>query len=125
MYYLLGKSFWIETDHKPLVATFTKYKDFEYFTILSVAILIMSDEIQLYNGLYTCSYILDMLSRTPISSSRYSTDLQKSVEVFISSIISTLPASPDCLAKLHAAQAQDKILSQVTHYCKTGWPQLS
>ena len=68
-------------------------------------------------------YIPDTLSRAPIPSSDDSVDSQESVEAFISSVVSTLPATPDRLASLQTAQAQDEILSQVMHYCKVGWPE--
>jgi len=56
-------------------------------------------------------------------SSDDSIDLQASVQAFIFNIVSTLPANSDYIAKLCAAQAQGEILSQVTHYCKVGWPE--
>ena len=49
--------------------------------------------------------------------------LQMTLEVFISSVVSTLPATPDHLASLRAAQTQDENLLQVMHYCKVGWPE--
>ena len=58
--------------------------------------------------------IPDILSRAPLS---YSVDLQDSVEALISSEVSILPATPDHLASLWAAQTKDEILLQVMHYC--------
>ena len=59
-------------------------------------------------------------SKVPIPSSDDSVDLQESVEAFILSVVSTLPAIPNFQASLRAAQTQDEILSQVMHY---GWPE--
>ena len=67
--------------------------------------------------------IPDTPSRAPLPTTGDSTDLEQSVEAFILSLASTLPANSDRLVTLQTAQAQDETLSQVAQYCRAGWPQ--
>ena len=72
-------------------------------------------------GKHLC--IPDALSRAPLPCLDDTTDLQVPTEAFISNIVSTLPATPNRIEQLRAAQAQDKTLSQVIHCCQEGWPE--
>ena len=122
--YLLGRSFHMETDHKPLVPLLsTKSLDTLPPQVLRFRLRLMRYDftIAYTPGKHLC--IPDTLSRAPIPSSDDSVDLQESVEAFISSVVSTLPATPDRLVSLRAAQTQDENLLQVMHYCKVGWPE--
>ena len=114
----------METDHKPLVPLLSsKNLDALPPRVLRFRLRLMRYDftIAYTPGKHLC--IPDTLSRAPIPSSDDSVDLQKSVEAFISSVVSTIPATPDRLASLQAAQTQDEILLQVMHYCKEGWPE--
>ena len=120
--YLLGRSFHMETDHKPLVPLLsTKSLNTLPPRVLRFRLHLMRYDftIAYTPGKHLC--IPDTLSRAPIPSSDDSVDLQESVEAFILSVVSTLPATPDRLASLQAAQTQDENLLQVMHYCKVGW----
>ena len=122
--YLLGRSFHMETDHKPLVPLLsTKSLDALPPRVLRFWLRLMrySFTIIYTPGKHLC--IPDTLSRAPLPTIGDSTDLEQSVEAFISSVVSTLPATSGRLLSLQAAQAQDEILSQVAQYCRAGWPQ--
>ena len=122
--YLLGRLFHMETDHKPLVPLLsTKNLDALPPRVLRFRLRLMRYDFTIAYTPGKHLYIPDTLLRAPIPSSDDSVDLQESVEAFISSVVSTLPATPDRLASLQAAQTQDEILSQVMHYCKVGWPE--
>jgi len=65
----------------------------------------------------------DALSRVPLQlQSSDSSELQEVVEAFMSAVIEVIPASTDCLEKIHQAQQEDPTLSQGLSYCQEGWP---
>ena len=120
--YLLGRSFCMETDHKPLVPLLSaKNLDALPPRVLRFRLRLMRYDftIMYTPGKHLC--IPDTLSRAPLPILDDSCDLQESVEAFISNVVSTLPATPARLASLQAAQTQDEILSQVTQFRKEGW----
>ena len=122
--YLLGRFFHMETDHKPLVPLLsTKSLDALPPRVLRFRLRLMrySFTIIYTPGKHLC--IPDTLSRALLPTIGDSTGLEQSVEAFISSVVSTLPATSGRLLSLQAAQAQDEILSQVAQYCRAGWPQ--
>ena len=122
--YLLGKTFQMETDHKPLVPLLsTKSLDALPPRVLRFRLRLMRYNFTIVYtpGKHLC--IPDALSRAPLSYSDDATDLQVSADAFISNIVSTLPATPNRIEQLRKAQEQDKTLSQVIHYCKEGWPE--
>ena len=120
--YLLGRLFHKETDHKPLAPLLSTKN------LHALPPRVLRFRLRLTRYDFTIAYtpgkhlyIPGTLSRAPISSSDDSVDLQESVEAFILSVVLTLPATPNRLASLQAAQTQDEILSQIMHYCKVGW----
>ena len=52
-----------------------------------------------------------------------STELETSAKLFISAVVSYLPATSNCLKALTAAQSEDKTLQRVRQYCREGWPE--
>ena len=65
----------------------------------------------------------DTHSRAPLKKeSSESTDLQESVEQFISTVVESLPASSNWLENICLARSEDPILSQVMKFCQEGWP---
>ena len=67
-----------------------------------------------------------MLSRSPLlttTNDSESEELQTSAELFISSVVSHLPAIPDRLKVLSFAQSEDTSLQRIVKYCTEGWPE--
>ena len=67
-----------------------------------------------------------MLSRSPLLTTindSESEELQTSADLFISTVVSHLPATPDRLKALSTAQSEDTSLQQVVKYCTEGWPE--
>ena len=107
--YLLGRTFQMETDHKPLVPLLSS----KNLDALPPRVLRFQLRLMRYNftimytpGKHLC--IPDALSRAPLPCLDDTTDLQVPTEAFISNIMSTLPARPNCIEQLRAAQVQDK-----------------
>ena len=69
-------------------------------------------------------YTADALSRAPASPVIPSEDdsLQDDAELFVNTIVSSLPASKKWLAEYQKAQQEDSTLSTVREYCSKGWP---
>ena len=122
--YLLGRSFCMETDHKPLVPLLsTKNLDDLPPRVLRFRLRLMRYNFSIIYTPGKFLYISDALSRSPLPQSTDSHDLQEPVEAYIANVVSSLPATPGRLDTLRTAQKQDKVLSQVAHFCKVGWPE--
>ena len=113
----------METDHKPLVPLLsTKNLDDLPPRVLRFRLRLMRYNFSIVYTPGKFLYIPDALSRSPLPQSGDQYDLQEPVEAFIANMMSVLPATPNHLVSIRTAQNQDEILSQVTHFCKVGWP---
>ena len=61
----------------------------------------------------------DTLSRAPINTLMQ--ELTSDAELFMQSVISTLPATKVYLDTYHKAQRTDHICSQLIQFCESGW----
>ena len=122
--YLLGKSFILETDHKPLISLLSaKNLDSLPPCILRFRLCMMRCSFNITHVPGKTLITADALSRAPLQfESTESFNLQESAETFISAVVEALPASADRLAQIATAQSTDPILQQVTKYCQEGWP---
>lgn len=119
--YLLGLTFTIETDHKPLVPLLSTK------CLNSLPPRLIRFRLRLSSFSYTIQhvpgkllYTADTLSRAPITCS--SSPAVEGVEEFVGSIMATLPASPHRLKDYCTAQKQDPTCQQIRQYCQDGWP---
>ena len=126
-HYLLGLTFRLETDHKPLVPLLsTKPLD-------QLPPRVVRFRLRLMRYSYTISHVpgkqlivADALSRAPVStSSADDLTLQAEVDAFLATTTDSLPASDERLAEIAAAQREDSIFSAIVQYCKNGWPSYS
>ena len=62
----------------------------------------------------------DTLSRAPINT--LTQEPTSDTELFMQSVISTLPATKDYLDTYRKAQQNDHICSQLMQFCESGWP---
>ena len=122
--YLIGISFHIQTDHKPLVPLLsTKLLD-------ELPISVQRFRMRLLRYNFTISYIpgqdlvtADVLSRAPVSDSTASDQLlEEEVDAYIQAVIDSLPASEGRHAEIWEAQLQDELCQEVIKYCQEGWP---
>ena len=124
--YIIRKTIEIETDHKPLIPILSS-KD-----LGAIPPRILRFRLRLMRYSFTIShvpgkylYTAEVLSRSPspnIASDIDFDDLETSAELFISTVVSTLPATSYRLKALSIAQSQDRSLQQVMKYCREGWP---
>ena len=69
-------------------------------------------------------YTADALSRAPASPVINTEDdsLQENAELFVTTVVSSLPASRGRLVEYQKAQQEDPTLTTVREYCSKGWP---
>ena len=69
-------------------------------------------------------YTADALSRAPASPVINTEDdsLQEDAELFVTTVVSSLPASRGRLVEYQKAQQEDPTLTTVREYCSKGWP---
>ena len=136
--YLLGKSFFLETDHKPLFSLLST--DNLPPCILRFCLLMMRYNFTIVHVPGKALVIADVFSRAPVHADvTDSFNLQESTETFISAVVEALPASTSRLEQLAKAQSTDPILQsrleqlakaqstdpilqQVIRFCQEGWP---
>ena len=122
--YILGKTFEIETDHKPLVPILNK-KDLD-----TLPPHVLRFRLRLARFDYVAAHIpdkflytADALSRAPHTTSD-PIDMEEAAktESFVSSIRSSLPAQSHTLETYKRSQQLDTVCAQLISYCKSGWP---
>ena len=122
--YLIGKSFHVQTDHKPLVSLLgSKPLD-------SLPVRIQRFRMRLLRYTYTISHIpgknlivADALSRAPVSNPiSADTQFNKEVEAYVNLVVESFPATEKQLKRIQEAQTEDAVCTQVRKYCKEGWP---
>ena len=120
--YLLGKSFLLETDHKPLISLLsTKNLDSFPPRILQFRLRMMRYNFSITHVPGKAPITADTLSRAPLpSDSTDSLDLQQSAETFISAVVEALPASANHLEQIAKAQSTDPILSTKSYEVLSG-----
>ena len=120
--YLLGRSFLIETDHKPLVPLLSSKK------LDSLPPRVLRFRLRLSRYDYSITHVpgkylysADALSRAP-QASVGTLDLQQEAEIYVQSVTANLPASTSRLDEYRDAQLSDRVCSKVRGYCTSGWP---
>ena len=119
--YLLGLTFTVETDHKPLVPLLTT----KSLNALPPRLIRFRLRLSCYS--YTVQhvpgkllYTADTLSRSPTSASFGPAVAE--VEEFVDSVVAALPASASRLMVYSQAQKQDSTCQQIREFCQTSWP---
>lgn len=126
-HYLLGVTFHIQTDHKPLVPIFSSKP------LDQLPPRILRYRLRLMRFHFTISHVpgkdlttADTLSRAPIPIDRTSDNaLLAEVTAFIAMVTETLPATDQRLREIRVKQTQDEVCSAIRTYCKTGWPSIN
>ena len=121
--YIIGRPIHLETDHKPLVPLLSK----TYLDCLPPRIVRFRLRLMQFN--YTIShvpgkmlYTADTLSRAPVDSADKTTLVDAETEMFVQTILSQLPVSTSRLDDFRKAQNDDSTCSQLSKFCKEGWP---
>ena len=119
--YLIGKSFHIHTDHKPLVPIFSTKR------LEELPLRVQRFRLRLLRFCFTTSHIpgkglttADTLSRAPLQSlTPADTQLRDDCAVYVALEIANLPATE---SRIREALKQDEICQLLIRYCENGWP---
>ncbi|CAL8069840.1 unnamed protein product [Orchesella dallaii] len=121
--FLMGTTFMIETDHKPLLPILrTKCVDDLSPRLQRFRIRMMRYS---YDIKYTPGKELvtaDALSRQPLSQTG-DKEFQDEVAAYVCHVVSSLPASDEKLSEIWTAQQKDPVLQRVMVCCTEGWPE--
>ena len=122
--YLLGRTFLIETDHKPLVPLLgSKSLDSLPPRILRFRLRLSRFNYSIHHVPGKLLYTPDTLSRAPVSTVEESDKVfHTEAEMFAMAAVENLPASAQRLESYKPSQLKDPVCSQVTHHCLQGWP---
>ena len=125
--YLIGRTFHIETDHKPLVPLLgTKDVD-------ELPPRVQRYRMRLMRFNYTISHVpgselftADALSRAPSSMpSQADQEIEDESMAYVSMITESFPASDSRLEQIIVHQTEDEVCREISQYVQEGWPDKS
>ena len=123
--YLVGKTFHIETDHKPLVPLLGP-KNLD-----EMPPRIQRLRMRLMRFNYTISHVpgkdlvtADTLSRAP-SSTTADRRHEEEINLYVENVLLHLPASDKRLEEISARQKEDPLCQKLAEYCEEGWPDIA
>ena len=119
-YYLAGRKFRVETDHKPLISVLGDKE------LAKLPIRVQRFRLKMMAYDYDIQYtpgeklvLADTLSRAPVESEE---DNDRSGTLFIQEIVESLPIAKNRLAQLQTANLVDEEASLIMSYVMNGWP---
>ena len=123
-HYLLGSTFQIKTNHKPLVPLLsTKALDELPPRVLRFRLRLICYHFQIAHTPGKSLITADVPSRAPVFSvTPNNTALQSEVSTFVASVTDSLPSSDEHLKEIQSHQVSDEIRSTITTFCSQGWP---
>ena len=123
--FLIGKTFHIETDHKPLVSLLGQK------TLDELPPRIQRFRMRLMRFRYSISHVpgkdlitADTLSRTPVVESQEPHDksFQDECQAYVNAVMNALPVTDKRLLEIKQAQADDTTCQNIQEFCMHGWP---
>jgi len=122
--YLVGLTFHIQTDHKPLVPLFTSK------SLDELPVRVQRFRLCLMCSNFTVSHVpgkdlvvADTLSRALVSSGTADDEeFQQDVEAYINLTVQQLPTSEHRLKEIMAKQQEDDTYKTLIQYCHENWP---
>ena len=123
--FLIGKTFLIETDHKPLVSLLGQK------TLDELPPRIQRFRMRLMRFRYSISHVpgkdlitADTLSRAPVVESQEPQDksFQDECQAYVNAVMSALPVTDKRLLEIKQAQADDATCQNIQEFCMHGWP---
>ena len=123
--YIVGKSIIAETDHKPLVPLLTKRALNDVPPrIQRLRMRLMRFHLkEVIHVPGKEMYVADALSRIqPTSSECETTIKEQEMNIYLDSVLDSLPVSDIKLLQIKEAQDEDPICKEIKDYCLEGWP---
>ena len=122
--YLVGMSFQIRTDHKPLVPLFSSKNLNELpLRMQRFCMRMMRFDFSIGHTPGKELVTADALSRALVSNAS-GDDLQinHETQAYIDVVYNSLPATERRIREIEKQQRQDEVCKQLIAYCKNGWP---
>ena len=123
--YIVGKSIIAETDHKPLLPLLTKRALNDVPPrIQRLRMRLMRFHLkEVIHVPGKEMYVADALSRIqPTSSECETTIKEQEMNIYLDSVLDSLPVSDIKLLQIKEAQDEDTICKEIKDYCLEGWP---
>ncbi|UYV69283.1 K02A2.6-like [Cordylochernes scorpioides] len=120
--YLMGNTFSIETDHKPLIPIFsTKNLDEMTPRIQRLQLRMMRYSYSIHHTPGKDIVVADALSRSPIKIS-HEKDLENEICSFIQQITTCPPFKDENMKEIWQYQNEERECREIKDYCEKGWP---
>ena len=122
--YLIGLSFRIQTDHKPLVPLFSsKHLEELPIRVQRFRLRMMRFQFSICHVPGKDLIIADTLSRAPAAGPTQADDLfQQEASAFLDVVLKSIPATEQRIKQIREIQLQDPACQQISLYCQCGWP---
>ena len=124
--YLLGKTFEMQTDHKPLIYLLSSKKDQDCLPprIQRFRMRLMKYSFNIVHVPGKNLNCADALSRAPNSeSTTMDCTLEEEGNLYVNYVFQTLPATGKRLEEIKAHLQEDEVCKQIMAYCNKGWPE--
>jgi len=121
-FFLVGRKFEIETDHKPLIPLLGE-KDLSQLPlrIQRFKLRLMRYTFSIYHSPGSLMFIADNLSRVSYPTFREQ-ERDKKVEAHIRCVISSKLRDDRDINNIRIATAKDPLMMEITRYCQSQWP---
>ena len=121
--YLMGLTFHVQTDHKPLVPLFTtKHLEELPLRVQRFRLRMMRFNFSMSHVPGKDLLIADALSRSPNDESEGTNDLPEETQVFVDAVLAAIPATEERLEQIRQAQKNDAECQKLLAAVQTGWP---
>ena len=122
--YLVGTTFHIETDHKPLVPLLTSKR------LDELPLRVQRFRMRLMRFRYTVSHVpgkdvttADALSLAPQAEATQKDNiLCREVNTYVCMVVENLSATEERIREIQTCQEEDGECRQIRQYCREGWP---
>ena len=123
--FIFGRSFEVETDHKPLVSLLgSKLLDELPPRILRFRLRLMKYKYTIFHVPGKKIATADTLSRAPLhTGAPGEKSLEEDAEAYVHFVIDSLPVTEKRLLEIKEHLEQDEVLRKVMEYCQNGWPE--
>ena len=121
--YLIGITYTLETDHKPLVTLLGTAKSLDELPprIQRMKMRLMRFSYRIVHVPGKELYTADTLSRAPVTET-IENSLTEEVEAFVNVVMHGMPATDQRIEQIKKQQLEDDVCREVTKYVKEGWP---
>ena len=124
--YLIGITFTLETDHKPLISLLGTAKSLDQLPprIQRMKMRLMGFSYTIIHVPGKELYTADTLSRAPVTNANFiGEDLTGGVDVFANVVMQGLPATDSRIEEIRQHQLEDETCQEISKYVREGWPE--